>query len=125
MISGDLNLIELMKMKHKAHKKCVQIWTYAAHASYQRRWGKSNNQSPKGTMRSAVPLPCFFDDVKSQRVAGQWPRQGTKSSRMGRNSVNPFVSPSVRLSICLSAVHLKGQKAYHRVLGDYQRGLRA
>ena len=24
------------------------------------------NQLPKGIMRSAVPLPCFFDVVKSQ-----------------------------------------------------------
>ena len=29
------------------------------------------NQSPKGIMRSAVPLPCFIDVVKSQKVAGQ------------------------------------------------------
>ena len=28
------------------------------------------NQSPKGIMRSAVPLPCFFDVVKSHRIAG-------------------------------------------------------
>ena len=57
---------------------------------------REENQSPKGIMRSAVPLPCFFDVVKSQRVAGQRPRQGTKSCRMGRNSVRP----SIHLSIC-------------------------
>ena len=27
---------------------------------------EKKNQSPKGIMRSAVPLPCFFDIVKSQ-----------------------------------------------------------
>ena len=27
---------------------------------------KEKNQSPKGIMRSAVPLPCFFDVVKSE-----------------------------------------------------------
>ena len=27
------------------------------------------NQSPKCIMRSAVPLPCFFDIIKSQKVA--------------------------------------------------------
>ena len=55
---------------------------------------KRGNQSPKGIMRSAVPLPCFFDVVKSQTVAGQRPQQGTKSCRMGRNSVRPSVHPS-------------------------------
>ena len=29
------------------------------------------NQSPRGIMRSAVPLLCFFNVVKSQKVAGQ------------------------------------------------------
>ena len=53
------------------------------------------NQSPRGIMRSAVPLPCFFDVVKSQKVAGQQPRQGTKSCRMGRNSVYLSARPSV------------------------------
>ena len=49
-------------------------------------------------MRSAVHLPCSLDVVKSQRVAGQRPRQGTKSCRMGRNSVRPSVHPYVRPS---------------------------
>ena len=49
--------------------------------------GKKKNKTPKGIMRSAVPLPCLFDVVKSQNVAGQRPRQGTKSCRMGRKSV--------------------------------------
>ena len=44
-------------------------------------------------MRSAVPLPCLFDVVKSQKVAGQRPQQGTKSCRMVRNSVRPSVRP--------------------------------
>ena len=47
---------------------------------------KTFNQTPTGIMRSAVPFPCFFDVVKSQKVAGQRHRQGTKSCRMGRNS---------------------------------------
>ena len=45
---------------------------------------------------SAVPLPCFFALLKSQKVAGQRPQQGTKSCRMGRNSVCPYVHPPVR-----------------------------
>ena len=64
-------------------------------ASYRDAMDKSN-QSPKGIMRSAVSLPCFFDVVKSQRVAGQRPRQGTKSCRTGRNSVRPSIYPYVR-----------------------------
>ena len=51
-------------------------------------------------MRSAVPLHCFIDVVKSQRVAGQRPRQGTKSCRMGRNSVHPYVRTSIHPFIC-------------------------
>ena len=31
------------------------------------------NKTPKGIMRSTVPLPCFFNVVKSQRVAGKKP----------------------------------------------------
>ena len=60
---------------------------------------KKRNQSPKGIMRSAVPLPCFIDVVKSQKVAGQRPQQGTKSCRMGRNSVRPYIRPSIHLSV--------------------------
>ena len=52
------------------------------------------NKTPRGIKRSAVPLPCFFDVVKSQRVAGQRPRQGTKFCRMGRNSVRTYVRTS-------------------------------
>ena len=62
------------------------------------------NQSPKGIMRSAVPLPCFFDVEKSQRVAGQRPRQGTKSCRMGKYSVS--VPQSLRVSVHLSMSNL-------------------
>ena len=32
---------------------------------------KKGNQSPKGIIRSATPLPCFFDVVKSQRESRQ------------------------------------------------------
>ena len=46
---------------------------------------------PHGNIWSAVPLPCYFDVVNFQRVAGQRPREGTKSCRMGRNSVCPSV----------------------------------
>ena len=34
---------------------------------------EKHNQSPKGTMRSAVPLHCFFDVLKSHKVAGKQP----------------------------------------------------
>ena len=65
------------------------------------------NQSPKGSMRSAFTLPCFFDVVKSQKVAGQRPRQGTKSCRIGRHSVRSYV----HLSICpLSMGQLLGSE---------------
>ena len=35
---------------------------------------KTFNQTPTGIMRSAVPFPCFFDVLKSQRVAEQRPQ---------------------------------------------------
>ena len=66
------------------------------------------NLSPKGIMRSAVPLPCFFEVTKSQKVAGQRPQQGTKSCRMGRNSVHPPIHPSVRCPSKGSESHLVG-----------------
>ena len=53
---------------------------------------KRENQSPKGIMRSAVPLPCFFDVEKSQRVAGQRHQEGTKSCR---NSVCLSIHPPI------------------------------
>ena len=43
--------------------------------------GKEGNKSSKDRTWSAVPLPCLFDVVKSQNVAEQRPRQGTKNSR--------------------------------------------
>ena len=64
--------------------------------SYQ---GRSQNQSPKGIRRSAVPLPCLIDIVKSQRVAGQRPQQGTKFCRIGRNSASPYVRPYIYLFV--------------------------
>ena len=45
-----------------------------------------------------MPLGNWFDVVKSQKLAGQRPRQGTKSCRMGRNS-------SIRLSSHPSICH--------------------
>ena len=59
------------------------------------------NQSPTGIMRSAVPLPCFFD-VESQRVSVQRPGQRTEFYRMRRN----FVCLHVHLSIHSSIPHL-------------------
>ena len=60
-------------------------------------WGPlPKNQLPKGIMRSLVPLPCLFDIVKSQKLAGQEPRQGTKFCRMGKNSVPMSICPSIR-----------------------------
>ena len=41
-------------------------------------------------------LPIFY-------IFGQRPRQGTKSCRIGRNSVRPFVRPSVRSPVRPSA----------------------
>ena len=43
---------------------------------------------------SHVYSHLFRDVVKSQKVAGQRPRQGTKSCRMGKN----FIHPSAHLS---------------------------
>ena len=34
-------------------------------------------------MRSAVPLPCFFNGVESPEIAGQQPQQETKFCRIG------------------------------------------
>jgi len=48
----------------------------------------NHNQSPAGIIWSSIPSPCYFDVVKSQRVAGQRSRE--ESCRMGRNSVWPF-----------------------------------
>ena len=84
---------------------------------------------PKGIMGSAVPLPCFFDVVKSQRVAGKWPQLGTKSCRMGKNSLCPSVHLSICASNCpfihLSAIHPRGLRASWWSLSASLRGLRA
>ena len=50
-----------------------------------------SKDTTKGIMRLAVHLPCFMDVVKSQNVAGQRLQQGTKSCKMGRDSVHPAV----------------------------------
>ena len=76
-------------------------------------------------MRSAVPLPCFFDVVKSQRVAGQRPRQGTKSCRMGRNSVSLYIRPPIRFPYKGSESSWRGQRASWRGLRASWRCLRA
>ena len=57
------------------------------------------NHLPKDIMRSAAPLPCFFDIVKSQRIARQRPQQGTKSCRMGRNAVHKSIPWYVLASV--------------------------
>ena len=48
----------------------------------------------------------WFDVVESQIVAGQRPRQGTKSCRMGRNSVHP----PIRLPFKGSGGQLEGSE---------------
>ena len=77
--------------------------------------------SPLGAaaQKAAVPLPCFFAVLKSQRVAGQQPREGTKSCRMGRNSVRPSVHPLVHPWACQRAL-----RARWRVLRANLRSLR-
>ena len=91
-------LIDWQTFTHRSHQ--LYSWTSRQKASWGQRFPcpaslmlLSLNKTPKGIMRSAVPLPCLFDVVKCQRVEGQWPRQGTKSCRMGRNSVRPFIRP--------------------------------
>ena len=84
----------------RASQRCLRVCHWGLNAykkGLRARYRDLNtyNKTPKGIMRSAVPLPCFFDVVKSQRVAGQRPRQGTKSRRRGRNSFCPPVRPSV------------------------------
>ena len=72
-----------------------------------------SNQLPKGILRSAVPLPCFFDVVKSQKVAGQRAQQGTKSRRIGRKfclSANPSCGWSTRPSSKGSQGQLEGSE---------------
>ena len=89
------------------------------------------NQSPRGIMRSAVPLPCFFDVVRSWRVTGLQPQQGTKSCRIGRNSnlsIRPSVCPPIHLSIHwgpINGVSWWGLRAYQRGLKACPMGLRA
>ena len=76
-------------------------------------------------MRSAVPLPCFFDVAKLQSVAGQRPRQGTKSCRMGRNLARPCIRLSNRPFVCYLEASCWGLRACQRGLRACQRGLRA
>jgi len=73
------------------------------------------NQLPKGILRLAVPLPCFIDVTNFQQVAGQQPRQGTKSCRMGRNSICP--------SICCLSKMSKGQSEGSEGLLEEYEGL--
>ena len=82
---------------------------------------------PKGIMRSAVPLPCFFDVVKSQKVAGQRPRQETKTCRMGKNSVRPSIPPPISPCICPWGLRAsqRGLRASWWGLMACKRGLKA
>ena len=96
-----LNIVKLQKVAGRRPQQGIKFIRPPIHPSVQWSpynhfaWRIKKNQSPKGIMRSAVPLPCFSDVVKSQRVVGQRLRQGTKSCRIGRNSVRPSVRPSV------------------------------
>ena len=76
-------------------------------------------------LAKAVPLPCFFDFVKSQKVAGQRPQQGMKSYRIGRNSIHPSVRPSARPLVGLTALYQRGLRASKRGLSANRRGLKA
>ena len=58
-----------------------------------------------------MPSGDWFAVMKLQRVAGQRPREGTKSCRMGRNSVRPSVHPSVCPYIVPSMGLPKGSEA--------------
>ena len=51
------------------------------------------NHLPTGIKWWAVPLPCYIDVVKTQRVAGKWPQEMTKSCRIGKNSVCLLIHP--------------------------------
>ena len=54
---------------------------------------EKKNQSPTGLIWSAVPLPCYYNVVKSQNVAGQWPKQETKSCIMEKYSFCLSIHP--------------------------------
>ena len=56
----------------KSNKNTTKVTTFYLVTTF------IGNQSPKCIMRSAVPLPCFFDVVKCKRVAGQRPQQRMK-----------------------------------------------
>ena len=44
----------------------ITVFLWSGWAKKPKLLIKQNNQSPKGIMRSAVTMPCFFDIVKSQ-----------------------------------------------------------
>ena len=63
--------------------------------------------SPKGIMKSAVPLPYIFDVRKSQRVAGQKPNSRQSPVEWGQTlyvptSIHPSVCPSIHPSVPFS-----------------------
>ena len=80
------------------------------------------NQLPKGIMRSAVSLPCFFEVLKSQKVAGHQSQQGTKSCRMWRNSVHLSVCRPSKGSGC-QLEGSEGQLVGSEVLLEESEGL--
>ena len=77
-------------MRQREYLYCVIVCLLARwrqEADIQSLFSKERNLLPKVIMRSSVPLPCFLDIVKSQKVAGRRAQQGTKSRRRGGNSV--------------------------------------
>ena len=89
------------KMSRTREKRGREVRVRGQGENWREMGKRKENQSPKGIMRSAVPLPCFFDVVKSQKVAGQWPQQGRKSCRMGSNFILPSIHPFIHLLIIL------------------------
>ena len=69
-------------------------------------------------MRSAVPLPCFFDVIKSQKVAGQRPQQGTVEW-----GEIPSIRPPAHLSVpYFGKVGLEPKSLAQLILGQYDGG---
>ena len=70
---------EMKMMSFRAQEKSKELPSSKERIKERGRERGRENQSPTGIMRSAVPLPYLFDVVKSQKVAGQQPQQGTRS----------------------------------------------
>ena len=59
------------------------------------------NQAPTGIIWSAVPFSCFFNVVKTQRVAAEQLQEGTKLFRMGEIPFIHLSTPSIHPSALL------------------------